>query len=254
MAAGILAHRFITENILAIIGFVLAVLMLLPFGRWLVHLDRKTNSGLAVLPPVVLIIILFLLTFALMAHQLGKSSPLAEPGKNINACGYNHNFTDFGSESLEKLIEKKCGKSKNSLVARIDRNDYHEVFLSTENEVTAYEFAEQDKRYFYLGMRKLVYHAARYPASSYSWQETVFSDAAQSRLSHGIRMFQNGYSDPAWGVTDFNPEKSIRIRGKSPDMVKELKTSGGPAVYLWIYQNLGNTAELKLRDVDVEEP
>ena len=72
-----------------------------------------------------------------------------------------------------------------------------------------------------------------------------------SRISHGIRFFKDGDSDPAWGVTDFNPEKAVQIKGRYPDQVIELKTDSGSTIYLWIYNNLNNTAELKLEDVNV---
>ncbi|MBR3241312.1 MAG: hypothetical protein IKF90_01260, partial [Parasporobacterium sp.] len=62
---------------------------------------------------------------------------------------------------------------------------------------------------------------------------------------------KDGDSDPAWGVTAFNPEKAVQIKGRYPDQVIELKTDSGSTIYLWIYNNLNNTAELKLEDVNV---
>lgn len=249
MAAGLLAHSFVTENILAIVGLMFAAIFIIPFEKWLVY--REAHSRHKVLLPVFLILAVFAATFAMMFHQLDKSSSATVLGKNVNACGYHHDFTDFGSRDLEKLIQEKCSKSEGILVTRIDLKDYHEVFLFKENEITAHEFVEQNRRYFYIGTRKLVYHAAYYPIDSYSWQETVFADASESCLSHGIRFFKNGDSDPAWGVTDFNPKKTIQIKGRYPDQVKKLETDGGSAIYLWIYDDLNNTAKLKLEDITV---
>lgn len=249
IAAGLSADNFVTENILATSGLVLAIFLIIPFEKWLVY--REAHSRHPVLPPVLLILAVFAVTFAMMAHQLGKSPSAIASGKNVNACGYTHDFTDYGSRDLEKLIQEKYSKSEGIPVARIDLRDYHEVFLLSENEITTYEFAEQNKKYFYLGTRKLVYRAAYYPLDSYSWQETVFADASESCLSHGIRLFKNGDSDPAWGVTDFNPRKSVQIKGRYPDQVTKLETDDGSAIYLWIYNDLNNTAELKLEDVTV---
>ena len=96
-----------------------------------------------------------------------------------------------------------------------------------------------------------MYGADFYPIDSYSWQETVFADASMSRIPHGIRFFKDGDSDPAWGATAFNPGKAVQIKGRYPDQVIELKTDSGSTVYLWVYNNLNNTAELKLEDVNV---
>ena len=253
-AAGLLASSFLVENILSIVGFVLAALLLVLFERWLVYREKKTNSRHNVLLPVLLIIAVFVAAFTMMAHQLGKFSSAivpGVPGKNINASGYGHDFTDFGSNDLEKLIQETCGESEGIQVAQIDLKDYHEVFLHADDEIISYEFVEQNDRYFYIGTRKLAYGADFYPIDSYSWQETVFADASMSRISHGIRFFKDGDSDPAWGVTAFNPEKAVQIKGKYPDQVIELKTDSGSTIYLWIYNDLNNTAELKLEDVNV---
>ena len=123
--------------------------------------------------------------------------------------------------------------------------------MKADDEIISYEFVEQNDRYFYIGTRKLAYGADFYPIDSYSWQETVFADASMSRISHGIRFFKDGDSDPAWGVTDFNPGKAVQIKGRYPDQVIELKTDSGATNYLWIYNNLNNTAELKMEDVNV---
>lgn len=250
-AAGLLASSFLVENILSLFGFVLAAVLLVLFERWLVYREKKTNSRHNVLLPVLLIIAVFVATFTMMAHQLGKFSSAIVPGKNINASGYGHDFTDFGSNDLEKLIQETCGESEGIQVAQIDLKDYHEVFFHADDEIISYEFVEQNDRYFYIGTRKLAYGADFYPIDSYSWQETVFADASMSRISHGIRFFKDGDSDPAWGVTAFNPEKAVQIKGRYPDQVIELKTDSGSTIYLWIYNNLNNTAELKLEDVNV---
>lgn len=250
-AAGLLASSFLVEKILSLFGFVLAAVLLVLFERWLVYREKKTNSRHNVLLPVLLIIAVFVATFTMMAHQLGKFSSAIVPGKNINASGYGHYFTDFGSNDLEKLIQETCGESEGIQVAQIDLKDYHEVFFHADDEIISYEFVEQNDRYFYIGTRKLAYGADFYPIDSYSWQETVFADASMSRISHGIRFFKDGDSDPAWGVTDFNPEKAVQIKGRYPDQVIELKTDSGSTLYLWIYNNLNNTAELKLEDVNV---
>ena len=250
-AAGLLASSFLVENILSLFGFVLAAVLLVLFERWLVYREKKTNSRHNVLLPVLLIIAVFVATFTMMAHQLGKFSSAIVPGKNINASGYGHDFTDFGSNDLKKLIQETCGETEGIQVAQIDLKDYHEVFFHADDEIISYEFVEQNDRYFYIGTRKLAYGADFYPIDSYSWQETVFADASMSRISHGIRFFKDGDSDPAWGVTDFNPEKAVQIKGKYPDQVIELKTDSGSTIYLWIYNNLNNTAELKLEDVNV---
>ncbi|MGT2906473.1 hypothetical protein [Streptococcus dentiloxodontae] len=254
MIAGVVSHRFVMENILAIIGFIFSFFLLIVFERWILQMEQKINSKKILFLPILLIISIFIVTFALMAYQVNKSSPYAALGKNVNTSGYNHDFTDFGSDDLEKLIQKSLVKSKDKPIARIDLKDYHEVFVSTGNEITAYEFAEQDHRYFYLGMRDLLYHADWYPSASYNGQETVFCDASQSRSSHGIRMFQEGDSDPAWGVTEFNPEKAIKIKDKYPDQVEKIKIGSDSVIYLWIYYNLDNTEKLKLKDVEVVEP
>ena len=250
-AAGLLASSFLVENILSLFGFVLAAVLLVLFERWLVYREKKTNSRHNVLLPVLLIIAVFVATFTMMAHQLGTFSSAIVPGKNINASEYGHDFTDFGSNDLEKLIQETCGESEGIQVAQIDLKDYHEVFFHADDEIISYEFVEQNDRYFYIGTRKLAYGADFYPIDSYSWQETVFADASMSRISHGIRFFKDGDSDPAWGVTDFNPEKAVQIKGRYPDQVIELKTDSGSTIYLWIYNNLNNTAELKLEDVNV---
>ena len=246
-----MASSFLVENILSLFGFVLAAVLLVLFERWLVYREKKTNSRHNVLLPVLLIIAVFVATFTMMAHQLGKFSSAIVPGKNINASGYGHDFTDFGSNDLEKLIQETCGESEGIQVAQIDLKDYHEVFFHADDEIISYEFVEQNDRYFYIGTRKLAYGADFYPIDSYSWQETVFADASMSRISHGIRFFKDGDSDPAWGVTAFNPEKAVQIKGRYPDQVIELKTDSGSTIYLWIYNNLNNTAELKLEDVNV---
>ena len=250
-AAGLLASSFLVENIMSLFGFVLAAVLLVLFERWLVYLEKKANPRRDILLPVLLIIVVFVVTFTMMAHQLGKFSSAIVPGKNINASGYGHDFTDFGSNDLEKLIQETCGESEGIQVAQIDLKDYHEVFLQADYEIISYEFVEQNDRYFYIGTRKLVYGADFYPIDSYSWQETVFADASMSRISHGIRFFKDGDSDPAWGVTDFNPGKAVQIKGRYPDQVIELKTDSGATNYLWIYNNLNNTAELKMEDVNV---
>ena len=250
-AAGLLASSFLVENIMSLFGFVLAAVLLVLFERWLVYLEKKANPRRDILLPVLLIIVIFVVTFTMMAHQLGKFSSAIVPGKNINASGYGHDFTDFGSNDLEKLIQETCGESEGIQVAQIDLKDYHEVFFHADDEIISYEFVEQNDRYFYIGTRKLAYGADFYPIDSYSWQETVFADASMSRISHGIRFFKDGDSDPAWGVTDFNPEKAVQIKGRYPDQVIELKTDSGATNYLWIYNNLNNTAELKMEDVNV---
>ena len=250
-AAGLLASSFLVENIMSLFGFVLAAVLLVLFERWLVYLEKKANPRRDILLPVLLIIVVFVVTFTMMAHQLGKFSSAIVPGKNINASGYGHDFTDFGSNDLEKLIQETCGESEGIQVAKIDLKDYHEVFLHADDEIISYEFVEQNDRYFYIGTRKLVYGADFYPIDSYSWQETVFADASMSRIPHGIRFFKDGDSDPAWGVTDFNPGKAVQIKGRYPDQVIELKTDSGATNYLWIYNNLNNTAELKMEDVNV---
>ena len=250
-AAGLLASSFLVENIMSLFGFVLAAVLLVLFERWLVYLEKKANPRRDILLPVLLIIVVFVVTFTMMAHQLGKFSSAIVPGKNINASGYGHDFTDFGSNDLEKLIQETCGESEGIQVAQIDLKDYHEVFFHADDEIISYEFVEQNDRYFYIGTRKLAYGADFYPIDSYSWQETVFADASMSRISHGIRFFKDGDSDPAWGVTAFNPEKAVQIKGRYPDQVIELKTDSGATNYLWIYNNLNNTAELKMEDVNV---
>ena len=250
-AAGLLASSFLVENIMSLFGFVLAAVLLVLFERWLVYLEKKANPRRDILLPVLLIIVVFVVTFMMMAHQLGKFSSAIVPGKNINASGYGHDFTDFGSNDLEKLIQETCGESEGIQVAQIDLKDYHEVFFHADDEIISYEFVEQNDRYFYIGTRKLVYGADFYPIDSYSWQETVFADASMSRIPHGIRFFKDGDSDPAWGVTDFNPGKAVQIKGRYPDQVIELKTDSGATNYLWIYNNLNNTAELKMEDVNV---
>lgn len=250
-AAGLLASSFLVENIMSLFGFVLAAVLLVLFERWLVYLEKKANPRRDILLPVLLIIVVFVVTFMMMAHQLGKFSSAIVPGKNINASGYGHDFTDFGSNDLEKLIQETCGETEGIQVAQIDLKDYHEVFFHADDEIISYEFVEQNDRYFYIGTRKLVYGADFYPIDSYSWQETVFADASMSRISHGIRFFKDGDSDPAWGVTAFNPEKAVQIKGRYPDQVIELKTDSGSTIYLWIYNNLNNTAELKMEDVNV---
>ena len=250
-AAGLLARSFLVENIMSLFGFVLAAVLLVLFERWLVYLEKKANPRRDILLPVLLIIVVFVVTFTMMAHQLGKFSSAIVPGKNINASGYGHDFTDFGSNDLEKLIQETCGETEGIQVAQIDLKDYHEVFFHADDEIISYEFVEQNDRYFYIGTRKLIYGADFYPIDSYSWQETVFADASMSRISHGIRFFKDGDSDPAWGVTAFNPEKAVQIKGRYPDQVIELKTDSGSTIYLWIYNNLNNTAELKLEDVNV---
>ena len=249
--AGLLANSFLAENILSISGFVLAAVLLVLFERWLVYREKKANPRHNVLLPVLLIIAVFVVTFAMMAHKLDSFSSAILPGKNINASGYSHDFTDFGSDDLEKLIQETCGKSEGTLVARIDLKDYHEVFFHADDEIISYEFVEQKDRCFYIGTRKLAYGASYYPTDSYSWQETVFADASMSRVSHSIRFFKDDDSDPAWGVTDFNPDKTVQIKGRYPDQVIELKTDSGATIYLWIYNDLNNTAELKLEDVNV---
>lgn len=148
IAAGLLADNFVTENILATSGLVLAIFLIIPFEKWLVY--REAHSRHPVLPPVLLILAVFAVTFAMMAHQLGKSPSAIASGKNVNACGYTHDFTDYGSRDLEKLIQEKYSKSEGIPVARIDLRDYHEVFLLSENEITTYEFAEQNKKTFTL--------------------------------------------------------------------------------------------------------
>jgi len=250
-AAGLLASSFLVENIMSLFGFVLAAVLLVLFERWLVYLEKKANPRRDILLPVLLIIVVFVVTFMMMAHQLGKFSSAIVPGKNINASGYGHDFTDFGSNDLEKLIQETCGETEGIQVAQIDLKDYHEVFFHADDEIISYEFVEQNDRYFYIGTRKLVYGADFYPIDSYSWQETVFADASMSRIPHGIRFFKDGDSDPAWGVTDFNPGKAVQIKGRYPDQVIELKTDSGATNYLWIYNNLNNTAELKMEDVNV---
>lgn len=250
-AAGLLASSFLVENIMSLFGFVLAAVLLVLFERWLVYLEKKANPRRDILLPVLLIIVVFVVTFMMMAHQLGKFSSAIVPGKNINASGYGHDFTDFGSNDLEKLIQETCGETEGIQVAQIDLKDYHEVFFHADDEIISYEFVEQNDRYFYIGTRKLVYGADFYPIDSYSWQETVFADASMSRIPHGIRFFKDGDSDPAWGVTDFNPGKAVQIKGRYPDQVIELKTDSGSTIYLWIYNNLNNTVELKLEDVNV---
>ena len=250
-AAGLLARSFLVENIMSLFGFVLAAVLLVLFERWLVYLEKKANPRRDILLPVLLIIVIFVVTFTMMAHQLGKFSSAIVPGKNINASGYGHDFTNFGSNDLEKLIQETCGETEGIQVAQIDLKDYHEVFFHADDEIISYEFVEQNDRYFYIGTRKLAYGADFYPIDSYSWQETVFADASMSRISHGIRFFKDGDSDPAWGVTAFNPEKAVQIKGRYPDQVIELKTDSGSTIYLWIYNNLNNTAELKLEDVNV---
>lgn len=250
-AAGLLASSFLVENIMSLFGFVLAAVLLVLFERWLVYLEKKANPRRDILLPVLLIIVVFVVTFTMMAHQLGKFSSAIVPGKNINASGYGHDFTDFGSNDLEKLIQETCGETEGIQVAQIDLKDYHEVFFHADDEIISYEFVEQNDRYFYIGTRKLVYGADFYPIDSYSWQETVFADASMSRIPHGIRFFKDGDSDPAWGVTDFNPGKAVQIKGRYPDQVIELKTDSGATNYLWIYNNLNNTAELKMEDVNV---
>ena len=250
-AAGLLASSFLVENIMSLFGFVLAAVLLVLFERWLVYLEKKANPRRDILLPVLLIIVVFVVTFTMMAHQLGKFSSAIVPGKNINASGYGHDFTDFGSNDLEKLIQETCGETEGIQVAQIDLKDYHEVFFHADDEIISYEFVEQNDRYFYIGTRKLAYGADFYPIDSYSWQETVFADASMSRISHGIRFFKDGDSDPAWGVTDFNPGKAVQIKGRYPDQVIELKTDSGATNYLWIYNNLNNTAELKMEDVNV---
>ena len=250
-AAGLLARSFLVENIMSLFGFVLAAVLLVLFERWLVYLEKKANPRRDILLPVLLIIVVFVVTFMMMAHQLGKFSSAIVPGKNINASGYGHDFTDFGSNDLEKLIQETCGETEGIQVAQIDLKDYHEVFFHADDEIISYEFVEQNDRYFYIGTRKLVYGADFYPIDSYSWQETVFADASMSRIPHGIRFFKDGDSDPAWGVTDFNPGKAVQIKGRYPDQVIELKTDSGATNYLWIYNNLNNTAELKMEDVNV---
>ena len=139
------------------------------------------------------------------------------------------------NESIKRIVEVKL-KDINSQL-----NQYKSKLL----------LLEQNDRYFYIGTRKLAYGADFYPIDSYSWQETVFADASMSRISHGIRFFKDSDSDPAWGVTDFNPEKAVQIKGRYPDQVIELKTDSGSTIYLWIYNDLNNTAELKLEDVNV---
>ena len=250
-AAGLLARSFLVENIMSLFGFVLAAVLLVLFERWLVYLEKKANPRRDILLPVLLIIVVFVVTFTMMAHQLGKFSSAIVPGKNINASGYGHDFTDFGSNDLEKLIQETCGETEGIQVAQIDLKDYHEVFFHADDEIISYEFVEQNDRYFYIGTRKLIYGADFYPIDSYSWQETVFADASMSRIPHGIRFFKDGDSDPAWGVTDFNPGKAVQIKGRYPDQVIELKTDSGATNYLWIYNNLNNTAELKMEDVNV---
>jgi hypothetical protein len=64
------------------------------------------------------------------------------------------------------LIQEKYSKSEGIPVTQLDLKDYHEVFLFKGNEITADEFVGQNRRYFYIGTRKLVYRAAYYPKDS----------------------------------------------------------------------------------------
>ena len=147
-AAGLLASSFLVENIMSLFGFVLAAVLLVLFERWLVYLEKKANPRRDILFPVLLIIAVFVVTFTMMAHQLGKFSSAIVPGKNINASGYGHDFTDFGSNDLEKLIQETCGETEGIQVAQIDLKDYHEVFFHADDEIISYEFVEQNDRYF----------------------------------------------------------------------------------------------------------
>lgn len=248
VGAGLLARSFTAENILSVIGFVIAVVLLVFFEIFLARREKNEKVKHRILVPVVMILVIFAVMFAMMFYQLDRSSSAAVLGKNINVCRYSHSVTDFGSRDLEGLIREKCGGTQ---AARLDAKEYHEVFFLSGNKITSYEFVEQGDRYFYIGKRQLIYGSAHNPGDSSSWQETVLADASANRTSHVIRSFRDGDSDPAWGVTSFDPAKIVQIRGKYPDQVKKLKTGSGSVIYLWIYNDLGDTADLQLKDVSV---
>ena len=251
LVAGFLARSLMVENLVSLFGLVIGSSLLMPFYSLLSRLDAMGKPEQALKSGVLALVLIYVTAAVLFSIPLLSSLFSSTPGKNANTGNYHHFFTDFGKKDLDALIQKKCAGAEGTQVAAIDLDDYHEVFYLSGDEVTSYEFSQEYGRYFYLGTRKLQFEEGRH-ADSATWQKTVYADAKASRLAHHVRLFHQGDSDPAWGVTETDPENTLQINGETPDIVVPLKMEDGSTAYLWIYKDLGNTKKLVPGDVAFE--